>query len=315
MRLWILTFLMIIAPHLSVAQAEPVLCQDMFVTPSALTLEVPGKRERLLPYVYHKEILDNPKIPDRIRQSVLQSLAFVERTFSGMKNVMASHLTSFIRVTGARRVIEVGSGSGYGLHHLTEDPSFHDTQFVLTDLYPDLRRWERLTKDRDNLGVVETSVDMTNLGETLPVRAGEPIILLNTISLHHLPDPLVRRYFESAERIGAHIMIVEIDRTVENLALTSAAAVPALLAPFSRGLNIRERLNIMLWGWFVPVMPVIYVHDSVMSTLRQRTESEWRALFRGLNFDVKYSYGRGPLRNFSVIEATNRGAAATPPFQ
>lgn len=286
----------------------PALARDTSCEASVSAPPLPIDK-RLLPYVYHKEILDNPRVPDKIRQSVLQSLAFVERTFSGMKNVIASHVVQFADKTQSSRVIEVGSGSGYGLFHVTEDHKFRNIRFTLSDLFPDVARWKKLVRQRDNLDAIETPVDMTHLDETLPLPPQgerESIILLNTISIHHLPDTLVRQYFEEAEKIHAHIMIVEIDRTLKNMLLTSAAVVPAMLAPFSRGLGVKERLNMLLWGWIVPVMPAIYIHDSVVSTLRQRTESQWRALFKDLDFEVEYNYGQGPLKNFSVIKAFNR---------
>jgi hypothetical protein len=263
-----------------------------------------------LKYRFHYEICDHPKLPERARSAIFTSLGTVTKLFSGIREVFTKSASEMLSATGARTIIELGSGGGQGLTELSKGlgPDHPDIRYVATDLVPQVESWRHEFRGVREIDFVETSVSFQRFSEELDDVALKGNILAVVSAFHHVTNAEARAFFETASARGAHVLIIEpLERDYKSLLLSLGATGPALLSPFlAKKLGWRQRLELAVFNWLIPIVPAAFVHDGVVSTLRQRTADEWREILRGLPVHVEFERGLGPFRNFTVLKVFAR---------
>ncbi len=123
-------------------------------------------------------------------------------------------------------------------------------------------------------------------------------------SFHHITDQDARTFLEKAAMVHANILIAEpLSRNVKSALMSIAAALPSLLTPITaRDISFQARLRLALYHWVLPVVPATFIHDGVVSTLRQRSIQDWKRLTKGLPFRVEIATQQGQLKNYTILK-------------
>lgn len=78
------------------------------------------------------------------------------------------------------------------------DVATEPVQFVLTDLHPHTKEWEKVTKKNSNVSFVSRSVDAANAPADLIESDGKKQFRLFSLAFHHFDDPLAKDILKDA---------------------------------------------------------------------------------------------------------------------
>jgi hypothetical protein len=122
----------------------------------------------------------------------------------------------------------------------------------------------------DRVFPIYESVDLTKpqseLGNAVLVMAG---------MMHHIPLALRPNVLKTLSATNSHMMMFEpLRRTALSMFLAALAIVPAWLLPLTF-LARPGRARRILWCWLVPIVPLMFAWDGVISCCRQWTAQEW----------------------------------------
>jgi hypothetical protein len=258
------------------------------------------------------EIADLASCPRGLRHGVSDYCRFlveVSRAF----NPVAPLLAQALRRTGARHVLDLGSGAAgpwLGLQPGLRELGI-DVSVCLSDCYPDLRAFERAR--RLSNGAITYHAEPVDAA-----RVPDPLRGFRTMfqAFHHLRPDQARAVLADAVAKGEGIGVFESGhRSI--LTLVEALGTPVrllLLAPFIRPL----RWSRLFWTYLVPALPLVLLFDVVVSCLRVYSGPELRALTAGLS---RYQWDIGQVRGkwmpipisyligVPVEKAAERGAA------
>jgi hypothetical protein len=233
------------------------------------------------------EIADAAWCPRGIRQGVSDYCRFlVERT--GLFNPVVPLLAEAIRRTGARQVLDLGSGAAgpwLGLLPRLRELGI-DATVCLSDYYPDLEAFERAKRlSRGAITSCSEPVDATHVPDQLP---GFRTMFQ---AFHHLRPHQARAMLADAVAKGEGVGTFESgSRNV--LILLEALGTPLrvlVLAPFIRPL----RWSRLFWTYLVPALPLVLLFDVLVSCLRVYSVPELRQLTDGLD---RYQWDIGTVR-------------------
>jgi hypothetical protein len=233
------------------------------------------------------EIADLAWCPRGIRNGVSDYCRFLAQE-TGMFNLVAPLLADALRRTGARQVLDLGSGAAgpwLGLQRKLRELGI-DVPVCLSDYYPNLEAFERAS--RLSMGAISyrsESVDATHVPGELP---GFRTMFQ---AFHHLRPDQARAMLADAAAKGVGIGVFEGgNRSI----LTFLGVLPTpirvfLLAPFIGPF----RWSRLFWTYLVPVLPLVLLFDVVVSLLRIYSEPELRDLTAGLDH---YQWNIGKVR-------------------
>ena len=256
-------------------------------------------------YAYHFEFCERPELPEWLRGDLLLSLAWTQNLF-GLTNVLGTTVPEFLKKSGAHALVELGSGSGDGLVHVSRGLPL-SFPILATDFFPHPALWQSRLGEIMGARWSTVKVGFDNFHEVLAAERLEGSALLMTTAFHHIPPDAARRFLENAAAVGAHVIVVEpLERTMLGVFLGGATGLPALVFPLlARGVGFFRRLRMAVFHWAVPLIPAFLSHDGVVSSLRQRTHSDWQELLSGLPFELDVRKNLGILGNFSVLLLKN----------
>jgi hypothetical protein len=264
----------------------------------------------VLPYAYHFEFCERPGLPEWLRGDLFSTLAWVQDSF-GLGRVLAGEAAGLVASSGARRVIELGSGSGDGLRSLASGLP-RGIEVVATDLYPRPAVWRERLSGVSGARWIETPISFDDF-ET-PIGKGElaGAVVLFVAAFHHVPREKARELLKRLAGCQAHVLIVEpLGRDLKGLILGALCGIPTLLYPvLARGVSLARRLRLALFHLCLPVIPFILCHDGAVSAFRQRRRRDWEELVRDTPYALVERPGLGLLRNFSVTMLVHRGQNA-----
>jgi SAM-dependent methyltransferase len=234
------------------------------------------------------EISDEEWCPRSIRHAVTDFTRFVTE-MSGAYHPVAPLLADALRRTGARRVLDLGSGAAgpwLGLLPKLRDRGT-DVAVCLTDLNPNVEAFERARRlSGEAVTFHPKPVDATQVPAELP---GFRTIFS---AFHHLRPAQARALLADAVAKGEGVGVFECaNRSLLTLA-AGAVTTPLrvlLTAPFIRPF----RWSRLFWTYLVPVLPFILAFDVVVSCLRIYSVPELRELTTGLD---GYHWDAGTVR-------------------
>lgn len=222
------------------------------------------------------EFMDHAWTPTVLRTTLLDVLDFCNCNFRPWYRLLAEDLLRTAAAEGAECVAEPGAGAAPILRELAlliqRNPAgpAQSLRLIPSDLYPVPEVWRGLQQEFPNIEPIYEPVDMFG-SHAWPPRT----LLLLAASLHHIPRDrrtrLLQTLLETADGIVVH---EPVRRTVISMLLTSFCWFPALLTPAAR-MGHRGSLRRILLCWLIPVVPLMFVWDGLVSCLRQWTDAEW----------------------------------------
>jgi hypothetical protein len=223
------------------------------------------------------EIADETWCPPGIRQGVSDFCRFLVEV-SGAFDAVAPLLAGALRQTGARQVLDLGSG-GAG-PWLRLQPRLRelgiDVPVCLSDCYPDLEAFERASRlSKRAITYCSETVDATQVPDHL---SGFRTMFQ---AFHHLRPEQARALLADAVARREGIGVFESgSRSVLMFLETLGTPFRVLfLAPFIRPF----RWTRLFWTYLVPALPLVLWFDVTVSCLRIYSVPELRDLTAGLD--------------------------------
>lgn len=236
------------------------------------------------------EFQDLPWLPALLRDTITDLLGMTIE-LGRLYHPVLPRLAAALASTGEREILDMGSGGGgpvVGLRRrLAED---HDlaTTVRLSDLYPNHGAFDRIAA-RAGSGVtfVPTPVDATRVPPELP---GFRTMFS---CFHHFRPDQAAEILRDAWTRGRGIGVFEItERSLAGIAPTLMAPLVALATtPFVRPPSLAR----LALTYLVPLLPLLFTFDGLVSNLRTYTPDELRAMTRPLQRDdYRWEIGEAP---------------------
>ena len=236
-----------------------------------------------LPRLQLFELEDLPWFPAVIRDLATDYLHFMETRFALHRPVVPL-LRDALRESTAARVVDLCSGGGGPVLALLD--ALVTVQFTLTDKYPNLTAFRRLSALHPAISYVADSIDATNVPRDL--------IGLRTMfnAFHHFAPASARAVLENAVEARQPIGIFEIPerRVATILPLLFTPLFVAIATPFIRPFEWRR----LLWTYLLPLVPLTSWWDGLVSQMRAYTVEEMLELTRGFS-DYDWKAARVPI--------------------
>ncbi|KAJ5558247.1 hypothetical protein N7535_008461 [Penicillium sp. DV-2018c] len=150
-------------------------------------------------------------------------------------------------------------------------------QFVLTDLYPHIEEWERVSKKQQNVSYIETPIDARAVPR-VAAGSGKECRIFN-ICFHHFGDEDAAGILKSAIQSADSFIIFEI--TARDLWTCLCSPLVFFWTFFVTIVWYCNSPIHLLFTFIVPVAPLALWIDGFISCLRTRTTEEtWELLDR-----------------------------------
>jgi hypothetical protein len=236
------------------------------------------------------ELEDQPWFPAFLRDGMTDFLSFLGNVSPQPYVEFARLVAERMRSLGTDRVVDLcsgGGGPGLTLGGLLSEGGTPVTVH-LTDIYPNLRRFEQLSAGRGQ-GVTfeEAPVDARDVPEHLD---GFRVVFNG---FHHFDVDDARGVLADAVRKSRGIAIYEMNgRSAPSLLSVLLSPVTLLLVtPFIRPL----RLGRLLWTYVLPIMPLAVLWDGIVSCLRVYSPDELRTLVESVPGHDGFDWSIGQL--------------------
>jgi hypothetical protein len=218
------------------------------------------------------EFMDQEWLPRTLRATLREILdCGNSRPFRPYNSWVAGEVIRSAEEGAYRRVVELGAGTAPITRAIAKKGVLDSVHLVPCDRNPDITLYVWLQKRfPGQIAPLYEEVDFSR-----PRRWPDRTLLVISAALHHVP-PDERRdvltvLVESADRV----MIFEpLRRTALSALFVLLSLVPAVLLPIMYA-GKPGRLRRILWCWLLPVAPMLFIWDGVVSAVRQWTGGEW----------------------------------------
>jgi hypothetical protein len=223
------------------------------------------------------EFMDQAWVPRSIRTTLLEMQHFGDSPpFRRYNHWVADEAIAAAQAAGATTIVELGAGAAPVTQLLADDPRTDGLRLVVCDLAPENDIYRDL--QRQYPAKVEAIYEPVDISQPRRWSPGTLLVLSDTF--HHLPPDqrptVVRALTESADRV---VITESVRKRPSSIVLCLLSIVPSLLLPI--GLWRRPgRLRRVLWCWLVPIGPLMFCWEGVVSCLRQWSNREWDAELR-----------------------------------
>jgi hypothetical protein len=242
------------------------------------------------------EIADLAWCPPGIRHGVSDFCRFLVEV-SGAFNPVVPLLAEAFQRTGARQVLDLGSGAAgpwLGLQPRLRKLGI-DVPVCLSDCHPDLEALARASRlSQGAITYRSEPVDATKVPNDLPGFR----TMFN--AFHHLRPEQARAMLADAVAKGEGVGVFE-SGSRSLLMLLGALGTPLrvlVLAPFIRPF----RWSRLFWTYPVPALPLVLLFDVIVSILRIYSAPELRDLIAGLD---RYHWDIGTVRKIKWLPIPN----------
>ena len=232
------------------------------------------------------ELEDFSWFPNIIRDLATDHLEFMEAKM-GMHRPVVPLLADALRASGSDTVIDLCAGGGGPVVALRKELAGAGVpaRFILTDKFPNLPAFERLTREHPGIEGHTSSVDAT----AVPAELTGFRTVFN--AFHHFKPSDARAVLRSAVSARQPIGVFEIPERTIPIIIATMLFVPIIVlaaAPFIRPFRW-ERL---LFTYLIPLVPLVCFWDGTVSQLRAYTPDELRDLALSIG-DVGYEWKAG----------------------
>jgi hypothetical protein len=194
------------------------------------------------------------------------------RPFRPYYNWVAAAIKQQIDANGYQNIVELGAGTAPITRILAKDKSLAQTRLFVCDLKPDMESFHDLAERYPGHVIpIEESVDF---GQP---RVWPPSTLLFLSgTFHHIPDAQRSEVLHSLSASADRIMVFEpLRKTLSSVFFVLLSLVPALVLPLWF-INRPGRLRRVFWCWILPLGPLCFWWDGIVSCLRMWDDRRWR---------------------------------------
>ncbi|HVD93881.1 MAG TPA: class I SAM-dependent methyltransferase [Vicinamibacterales bacterium] len=234
------------------------------------------------------ELEDQPWFPATIRDLATEYLNFVETTLE-LHVPVAPLLSETLKEAGTTKIVDLCAGAAGPLPILVETLAARGIPVTatLTDLYPNLRAFERTKlRSKGRIDFFRDPVDARALPRSLPgLRT-----LFN--SFHHFRPEDALAVLRSAANDRQPIAIFEVSERTP-LMILGILLVPLfvwLMTPFIHPFRWRR----LFWTYLVPMVPLTCLWDGIVSQLRAYTVPELTRMGEEAG-SMRWRIGQAPL--------------------
>ncbi|MCL6502550.1 MAG: class I SAM-dependent methyltransferase [Pirellulales bacterium] len=232
--------------------------------------------------LYLFEFMDLPWLPQGLRHTLREILECVSTPpFRTYYRWVARETLQQARRVGVTQVVELGAGTARitatmaAMASRGEDaPNGLGTGsmvFVCCDNNPDVPAYEALARRfGPHVRPIYEPIDLAE-----PRQWGPDSLLVLSATLHHIPHSARSEVLRNLCHSGNGVLVFEpLRRTIWSMLYVLLSIVPALVVPL-RFAGRAGRLRRVLWCWLLPVAPLLFCWDGIVSCLRQWTRIEW----------------------------------------
>jgi hypothetical protein len=176
-----------------------------------------------------------------------------------------------------QQIVELGAGTAPITQRLAQDRRTNDMQLITCDLKPAIEIYEDLEQQYpDKVKAITTPVDFSQ-----PHAWESSTLLVLSATFHHIAPQERLKVLRVLTQSAAGIMIFEpLRKTPISLLLAMLTIIPAVLLPLLL-LTKSGQLRRFFWCWLFPLAPLMFVWDSIVSTIRQWDQRQWRRAIEG----------------------------------
>jgi hypothetical protein len=171
-------------------------------------------------------------------------------------------------------LVEVGAGTAPITRTLARRRLPPDVHLTPSDINPDGPTLEELARQHPQCAPIYEPVDFA-IPRDWPVRT----LLYLSATFHHIPPEQRMSVLKTLKKSADRVVIFEpLRNTVPSMLFVFLSIVPALLIPlwYIRRPGVIRRF---VWCWLIPIAPVMFWWDGLVSCLRMWSEREWRERF------------------------------------
>ena len=112
-------------------------------------------------------------------------------------------------------------------------------------------------------------------------------LLFLSATFHHIPPSGRAAVLESLSRSARRVLIFEpLKRSLSSILFVHLSIVPALILPLWY-IARPGKLRRFLWCWVLPLAPIMFWWDGIVSCIRQWGEREWQAAADRLGVEMR----------------------------
>ena len=225
------------------------------------------------------EIHEQPWFPSSLRDEITDALQFGLNLVKAYAPI-APLLQGVLDSAGNCSVVDLCSGGGVPWLELSRElqsrklqggaPGLQIAHIWLTDKYPNVRALENAGAASENITYYPDSVD------AMKVPSGLKGFRTMFTSFHHFSPEEARAVLQNAVDAGEGIGVFEITRRAPlTIGLMFAwALMPLVCTPWIRPF----RWSRLLWTYLIPIIPLVFLFDGVVSCLRTYRPKELREI-------------------------------------
>jgi hypothetical protein len=223
-------------------------------------------------YPHLIEFMDQSWLPQSLRNTLREILECGNSwPFRRYYDWVAKQVLKTAADEGYGSIVELGAGSAPITKRLARSRNSEGRQLVVCDEYPDTELFRELKAQYPNkVAPIFEKVDFSK-----PMDWDPGTLLVLSGAFHHIAPQgraeVLRSLTSSADKT---MMCEPLRRNFCSFALIWGSLFPALLLPLLY-LGKTGRMRRFFWCWLLPVAPVVFVWDGLVSCLREWTEEEW----------------------------------------
>ena len=224
-----------------------------------------------LPHLF--EFMDQDWVPASLRTTLREILECGNaRPFRPYYDWVAGEVGREAKDGGFKNVVELGAGTAPVTRLLAQEPDAGRLTLIPCDLNPDRTAYELLAAEHP--GVVAPR--LTPVDFSVPHPWEPDTLLFLSATFHHVPPEARDGVLAALTGSARRVMIFEpLQCRVSSLVFVFFSVVPALILPLWF-LNRPGTLRRIVWCWLIPLAPLTFWWDGIVSCLRQWGERGWR---------------------------------------
>ena len=218
------------------------------------------------------EFMDQAWVPSSLRATMRDILECGNSwPFRRYNDWVAAEIIRVSKERGAATVIELGAGTAPLTRLLLRRPDADNLNLIVCDSNPDADGYRELEKESN--GRVQPIYSPVDFSQPHQWPTGALLVLSAT--LHHVPARERSSVLNALRSNGNRVLVFEpLRHSIWSMLFVGLSLVPALLTPL-RYLGRAGRLRRILWCWLLPVAPIMFWWDGVISCFRQWRPADW----------------------------------------